>query len=641
MQFRILGPVELWRDGQPVALAPKQQVVLAALLLHANQVVPAGWLVEQLWGTQPPATARKTLQSLVLRLRRALPPGTLLTREPGYLLRVEADQLDLSCFQQLVGEAATAAAEGDSGRAAQRLREALALWRGPALAGVDSDALQQTEVPRLEELRLGALEARVDAELRLGRHAELVGELRALVAEHPLRERFWEQLMLALYRAGRQAEALDAYRQLRRRLVEELGIEPSPPVQRLQREILNAAPGLALADTTASPAEGARARPGQGMAAVVPRQLPPDAASFTGRERELERLCELLSGGGQRGAVPIVALDGAAGVGKSAVAARAAHQLAGQFPDGQLYADLQGATPGLAPLPPLEVLSRFLRAFGVDGQRLPVNVEEAAALFRSLAAGRRLLLVLDNAATAEQVRPLLPASPSCAVLVTSRQLLSGIHGAEHLHLDVLPADEAVRLLGHLAGPERIAAEPEAAVALAQLCGYLPLALRIAGARLAARPAWPVRALVERLADERRRLDELSLGDLAVRTSLQVSYHALDPQVARLFRLLGLLDGPDVGVPVVAALLDQPVEATEAALERLVDARLLESLAPGRYRFHDLLRLFARERAAAEEPPPARAAALTRAFRTCREISDPYGEGITLKRLGGVSCRQRR
>ena len=374
-------------------------------------------------------------------------------------------------------------------------------------------------------------------------------------------------------------------------------------------------PGRHNAVTTGRQAPGLAAPPPSPPA--IPHELPADIADFTGHEAKLERLLAALARAGT-GSPTVVAVHGVGGVGKSALAIHAAHQLAGRFPDGQLYLNLQGATTGLRPLDPVDALARLLRALGFEGRDIPVEVEEAAARFRSRVAGRRILLVLDNAVSAGQVRPLLPAGPTCAALITSRQVLATVDGARHLHLDVLSAGQAIRLLGRLAGVERLAAEPQAAADLARQCDYLPLALRIAGARLAARPAWPVRALADRLGDERTRLDELESADLAVRSCFQVSYRALragedhrDRTAARLFRLLGLHRGPEVSTWTAAALMDTPPEAAETALERLVDAQLLMAAGSSRYAMHDLLLLFAREQAGHDEPEAQRQAALQR------------------------------
>ena len=630
MEFLILGPLEVRSDdGQPVRVrASKQRMLLAMLLVHANATVTDQALVDALWETEPPPSAIANLRTYASAVRRLLSAGSagdapgarLLTQAGGYRLEVDPERLDLLRWRRLVDRGTAAYRRGDLAGAAEELAEASALWRGRPLGDLELHGAVHAQVAALNEQCLEALEALVGARLGLGEHAELAVELRRLVEEHPFHERFWELLMLALYRSGRQAEALAAYQEARQLLIGELGVEPGPALQRLERAILSADPAL-----RPSPGEAA------GATARAPGQLPPDVAGFTGREDLLAVLGRHLvpaggAGGGAgdgagRGTGTVVAaIAGTAGVGKTALAVHAAHLAAGHFPDGQLYANLHGASAGLQPLQPLDVLGRFLRALGIDPSAVPAELEEASAMFRSQVTDRRLLVVLDNAADAAQVAPLLPASSGCGALVTSRQLLTGLDGAKHLHLDVLPASDAIELLGRLVGEERVTAEPEAAAEVARCCGWLPLALRIAGARLAARPSWPVRALAERLGDTQRRLDELELAEAGVRTSFAVSCEQLaasaetvDHAAAGLFDTLGLLDGPEVGVPVVARLLDQPEEAAERALERLVDAQLLETPAPGRYRFHDLLRLYARELAQERHAAPERAAALGRAF----------------------------
>ena len=485
----MLGPLEV-RVGERLVSVPgaKQRTLLAGLLLHANQVVSVDRLIELLWGEHPPASARVTLQSYVLRLRRVLHPpaigdagsGVLATRPPGYLLHLEPGSLDLHRFQGLVEAAQQALSSGEPAQAATLLREALGLWRGSALCDVDSDALRWVEAPRLEELRLAALEARVDAELQLGLHAQLVGEVQALVAAHPLRERFAGQLMLALYRSGRQAEALEVFGATRRRLVEDLGVEPEKALQQLHRAILMGDPALHHLAANAGPPG-----PTPGPTQLVPRELPSSIAEFTGRTPELELLAQLLDATDTAAGRPVVisAIDGMGGIGKSALAIQAANQLAGRFPDGQLYIDLHGATPGQVPRSPLDALGQLLRSMGLDPAAIPAKVEEAAVRWRSLAAGRRLLLLLDNAHNAAQVRPLLPGSPTCAVVVTSRQVLGSLD-ARSLRLDLLAHEHALELLGRIAGRQRVAAEPAAAAGVVGWCGRLPLAIRIAV------PAWP-------------------------------------------------------------------------------------------------------------------------------------------------------
>jgi DNA-binding SARP family transcriptional activator/predicted negative regulator of RcsB-dependent stress response len=625
MEFRILGPVEVWDGAQRLALGgSKPRALLAVLLLDANHIVSTDRLVEELWGEAPPPTARNLIQVYVARLRHALhrsgdgsePERVLVTRPPGYLLRVEAGQLDVDRFEELTALARQATANGDLEGAAERWRAALALWRGPALDGVASEALRRTAVPRLEEARLVALEERLEVDLRLGRHAELVGELRALVGAHQDRERLCRQLMLALYRSDRQADALAVYRSTRLALVEELGLDPSPALQELEQAILLADPALKPVVPSAG---GARdpASPGG------PCQLPPDIDDFTGRQDAVAQLQRLLEGE-QATAIVISAIAGKAGVGKTALAIRVAYRLRPRFPDGQLYVNLRGAQAEA--LGPAEVLAGFLRALGIDGARIPEGLEERSRLYRARLADQRVLVVLDNAASEAQVRPLLPGSQSCAALITSRGRLAGLEAAHPLTLDVLDSDQAVELLARLAGPDRVAAEPQAAQQLVRLCGLLPLAVRIAGARLAARPQWRLALLAGRLADEHRRLDELKTGDLEVRASVALSYRGRSEAERRLFRLLGLLAAPSFAAWMAAALLEvEPAEAEEL-LERLVDAQLVEAAGEDqagqlRYRLHDLLRVFARERLEAEEPALVRRGSLERLLDACLVLAE--------------------
>jgi DNA-binding SARP family transcriptional activator/predicted negative regulator of RcsB-dependent stress response len=627
MEFRILGPVEVVNGGQgQLDLGgSKPRALLSVLLVHANQVVSTDRLIEELWGEEIPSTARNVLQCHVSRLRRALhasrdgagPDAVLVTRQPGYLLRVEPGQLDLHRFEELLGQARRASAAGDRPQVAERLRAALALWRGPALADA-SETLRRTAGARMDEARLVALEERLDAELGLGRHADLVGELEALVAAHPDRERLCRQLMLALYRSGRPAEALEVYRTARTRLVEEFGLEPSPTLQRLERDILLADPALDLASPITP---GTRDRPP--APSPGPCQLPPDIDDFTGREAAVAELEALLEGD-QATAVVISAVAGKAGVGKTALAVRVAHRLRPRFSGGQLYVNLRGAEP--EPLDPADVLAGFLRALGVESAAIADGLDERSRQYRARLADDRVLVVLDNAAGEAQVRPLLPGGRDCAALVTSRVSLRGLEAAHPLVLDVLDPDQAVALLAKLAGPARVAAEPDAARAIARLCGFLPLAVRIAGARLQSRPLWRLALLADRLADEHRRLDELRTGDLEVRASVALSYQGRGEQERRLFRLLGLLEAPSFPAWVAASLLDAEPPEAEELLERLVDAQLVEAAGEDhagqqRYRLHDLLRVFAWERLDAEEPVPGRSASLERVLRASMLLAE--------------------
>jgi DNA-binding SARP family transcriptional activator/tetratricopeptide (TPR) repeat protein len=621
IEFRLLGPVEAWADGRQLPVrGPLQRRLLAALLLHANRVVATERLIELLWGAQPPKTARADLQGRISTLRRTLAAADdrLRFRPPGYALSVAPDELDLHEFTRLADEGRHRLAGGDVVAASRALAAALALWRGPPLDGVEG---LPGEAARLEERRLAALEDRIEADLRLGRHGTLVAELTALVAEQPIRERLRGHLMLALYRSGRQAEALAAFRELRGRLVEELGVEPSPPLQRLHQRIL--ATGPELDPPVVSPS--GVAPPLTTATAPVPSQLPPAVWELTGREEEIASLRQPLLGAGAADGPVVCAVSGKAGSGKTALAVRVGHEVAPAFPDGQLYVNLRGMDAGSA-LTAATALAGFLRALGVDDARLPDAVVERSALYRSLLAGRQVLVILDDAASEQQVRPLLPSHQGCAAIVTSRATLSGLETATHLRLDVLQEDDAVRLLARVAGRDRVAAEPAAAHEIVSLCGGLPLGVLIAGARLAARHGWPLQVLAARLGDERRRLDELTSGDLEVRASIELSYRGLNDRDRRGFRLLGLLSLPDFAPWLLAPPLDASVAEAERMVERLADAQLLDfagvdATGQVRYRFHDLVRLFACERAEAEDSATERTEAVRRVLRQLLALVD--------------------
>jgi DNA-binding SARP family transcriptional activator/tetratricopeptide (TPR) repeat protein len=645
VEYRVLGPVQVHVEGKPAAVGgPKPRALLALLLLNPDRVVPTSQIIEALWGGHPPASGATRVHGVVSELRAAFAragvvPAPIGTHPHGYLFTVTDGQLDLHAFERRLAEARTAAGRGEPAAAAAAYRAALGLWRGPALTGVTAP-FADAETTRLEERRLVAVEELMEAELALGRHAGLVGELTALVARHPLRERLRQRLMLALYRAGRQAEALEVYQQGRQLLVEQLGLEPGPELERLQRAILAADPELLQAGTGADPGrrevEGAR----------PPAQLPPDVADFTGRHEQAAWLRAALKPGPQPAATAVAVVSGKPGVGKTALALHVAHGLRPEFPDGQLYVDLRGAER--RPLAPHDVLERFLRGLGVGGGAVPAVLEERRDLYRSRLADRRVLVVLDNAADEAQVRPLLPGGPGCAVLVTGRARLAALAGARRLDLDVLDPGQATELLGRVAGPERITAEPDAAQAIAELCGHLPLAVRVAGARLAVRRHWRLADLAGLLADERRRLDELAIADIEVRASLALSYEGLDPEGRRLFRRLGLLAAPTVTAWVAAAALDGPLAEAERLLDGLADAHLAGALGTDangqvRYRFHDLIRLYARERADQEEPAAERDAALARclgAWLALAETADPAMAGGGARGIHGGARRWR-
>jgi DNA-binding SARP family transcriptional activator len=600
MEYRVLGPVEVLADGRPVAIGgPKPRSLLVLLLLNAGRVVPTSQVIEALWGGRPPMSGATRVQGVVSQLRASfaragVTSSPIATRRPGYLLTVGDGELDLEVFERRCGDGRAQAASGDLEAAAAVYRAGLELWRGPALTGVDA-AFAEAEAARLEERRLAAVEELTEVELALGRHAGLVGELTALVARYPLRERLRERLMLALYRSGRQAEALAVYREGHRLLVEELGLEPGPDLQRLQQAILTGDPGLLDAPTAR--VDGAPAQPSP---AVTPSQLPADVAGFVGRAGDLRQLDALLPERGARAetALGVAVVAGMAGVGKTALAVHWAHQVADQFPDGQLYLDLRGyaTTPQLRPI---EGLRQLLHGLGVD--EVPADLEEAAGLYRSVTAGRRLLLLLDNAASADQVRSLLPGSPDCLVAVTSRDRLAGLvatHGARRLVLGPLHPKEAEALLGEVVGATRIEAEPEAAAELAMACAHLPLALRIAAANLADDPEQPISGQVAtlRVGDRLAALEIEGDPDAAVRAAFGASYQRLAAPERQLFRLLGLVPGPHFTASAAAALVGPNAGDMGQSLDRLAAAHLVDRYVPGRYRLHDLLRLYAAERA---------------------------------------------
>ncbi|MET8567851.1 BTAD domain-containing putative transcriptional regulator [Streptomyces sp. NPDC004783] len=604
LRFGVLGPVRAWRGDASLATgSPQQRALLAALLLREGRTATAGELIDALWGEDPPSQALAAVRTYASRLRKVLDPGVLVSESGGYAVRgLGEGALDLGVAQDLAAEAEKARGAGDLCRARDALRRALALWDGEALAGVPGP-YAETQRVRLEEWRLQLLETRLDMDLEQGCHAEAVSELTALTAAHPLRERLRELLMLALYRSGRQAEALAVYADTRRLLADELGVDPRPGLRELQQRILQADP--ALAEPSAPAAESA-------AAPVRPAQLPATVPDFTGRASFVRELSEVLgSASGAEGRVMAVsALAGIGGVGKTTLAVHVAHQARAAFPDGQLYVDLQGA--GARAAEPETVLGSFLRALGTADSAIPDSLEERAALYRSVLDGRRVLVLLDNARDAAQVRPLLPGTDGCAALVTSRVRMVDLAGAHLVDLDVMSPEEALSLFTRIVGEERVASEREAALDVVGACGFLPLAIRIAASRLAARRTWTVSVLAAKLADERRRLDELQAGDLAVKATFELGYGQLEPAQARAFRLLGLADGPDISLAAAAAVLDLPPEDTEDLLESLVDTSLLESAAPGRYRFHDLVRLYARACAERDEHPPSeRGAALSR------------------------------
>ncbi|MFI1887728.1 AfsR/SARP family transcriptional regulator [Streptomyces jumonjinensis] len=614
MRFRVLGPVSL---SPRTPSAAKPRALLATLLVRAGEVVSAHSLIDELWGTEPPRTATTTLQVYVSQLRKVLAEGgpedstqgVLLTRAPGYVLQVPGKEreFDLPCFERLRAEGRAACQERDFARASRLLHDALALWTGPALSGIPHGVRLESAAIRLDELRMEVLEQRIVADLRLGRHQELAGELLALANEHPLRESLHGHLMVALYRTGRGSDSLRVYGRLRHLLVEELGVEPGPALARLHERVLRRDPSL---DWRAGRAGPAPDRPAPGADPAVrptgaPPAPPPAPFGFVGRHAELSYGEKVLCGGGAGAPVPVLAVSGRAGVGKTALALQLAHRMAARFPDGRLMIGLRG--PQGRPLSWAQAGAALLR--GLAGEppggpgALPADPRDLAELLGRTLRGRRLLLVLDDAASAEQIRPLLPPGEGSAVIVTCRRTLAALAGADHLVLEAVRADEAVELL-LTAGGERMAEDPAATAEIAGLCGGLPLALRVAAAALTARPHTTAAALAERLRDERTRLAVLREGDLDLRATLLTGYQEAGPAQQRAFRLLTLAPAADFAGWTAAALLDLEPGAAGEVTEELVAARFLEARPggrPPRYGFHSLLRVLAVElREAAED-----------------------------------------
>ncbi|MFJ3794575.1 BTAD domain-containing putative transcriptional regulator [Kitasatospora sp. NPDC090091] len=596
LRISVLGPVRVRYGGREVAAGSAQrQAVLAALALRAGHVVTADALAGLVWGESAPASVGAVVRNHISKLRAAVgaaggdAAAVLVSRGGGYALDLAGAGLDTAEFDRLADAARRHRECGEPTEAARRYREALALWTGTALSGVPGpDAEQQRE--RLAERRLTVLEDCLELELGLGEHARLVEELTALAAEHPLREGVRALLMTALYRAGRQAEALEVFADARRVLTEEIGVEPGPELRGLQRRILRADPGLAPPVPAAPPASASAAPsvPVPAAAPAVPAQLPPDVGDFTGRTAEVELIADALTGDAGRSRTTVVTVSGAVGVGKTTLAVRVARTVRGAFADGQLYADLNGTRE--EPADPGAVLAGFLRALGEPAEGMPEGTTERAARYRALLAGRRILVVLDGARDEEQLRHLLPGGPATAVLVTARPALTGLAPSLAVRLGRLTPGESVEFLSAVAGPSRIAAEPAAADAIAAACGQLPLALRVAATKLAARPAWSVAALADRLRDDHRRLGELRVGGLAVETELRRSHRLLPADLAA--ALPRLAARPACSAPEAAAALGVPESAAGVVLERLAAAGMLDAPVRGRYAFHDLVRLFA-------------------------------------------------
>jgi DNA-binding SARP family transcriptional activator len=615
LRVRLLGSVCAHSDGGVVEISGrKPRSLLAVLAVNAGRVVATETLVDVLWGDNPPDSARASVHSYVSTLRKVLGDGVILRRPSGYELALPPEEVDLNEFVAAVAAARDAAAAERHAEASTLLGAALGLWRGTALGGVDG-AWAERERDRMEQLRLSATENRVESELKLGHGPQLIAELAAAVDAHPLRERSRWQLMLALYQAGRQAEALDSYETARRLLIDELGVEPSPEFRAVHTQILR---GEVQRPTVEEP----QPEPPAVEPKAAPQQLPPDVADFTGREAEFALLRARLTAPASVTTVCVIAAT--PGAGKSALAVHVAHEVRDSFPDGQLYVNLRGVHA--TSVEPAEVLARFLRALGVPVSAIPDSLEERANQFRTILADRRVLIVLDDAADERHVRDLLPGGAGCAVVVTSRRRLPALAGATHVDLAVFAEDEATALLETLVGTDRVAREPDAAADIVRLCGHLPLAVRISGARLAARSQWPLRLMATRLRERHQLLDELSVGDMEVRGSLLLSYEGLTDADRHALRMLGWLGTMEFASWFVGPLLDVDVPAADRILERLADSYLLDTAlvdATGspRYQLHDLTRAFAVERAEAEESAADSRASLERVVQCAVAMID--------------------
>ena len=593
MRFGILGPLRVG-GGESTVTAGRDRIVLAMLLLRAGRVVPIEELVDAVWEERPPATARAQLQICVSRLRQrlarlGLPPEIIVTDPVGYGIRVEPADLDAEVFARGVEAARAAVAAGQPTDARGYYRAALALWRGPALSGIASRSVRRRG-QALDEQRLAALEECVDVELRLRLAADLIDELTESVDRHPLRERLRGQLMLALSAVGRQADALAVYREGRRIYAEELGIEPGAALQELHQRVL--AGDLAMS----GPAE---------QRSPV-RALPRAISDFTGHQQTVARLVKEI----EEDAARIHLIDGMAGSGKTTLAVHLATALGDRYPDAHLFIDLHGHSDR-EPVQPAAALAGLLRQLGVPGERIPSDTDERAALWRSELSGRRAIVVLDNAASAAQVAPLLPNGRDCLTLITSRRRLTGLDGGKPSSLTVLDSEEAVELLARVVGADRVAAEPDAAAEVVHRCGHLPLAIRLAGARLAHRPRWRIADLAERLVPGGAPLAEFAVGERSVAQAFALSYAQVSSLAQRVFRLLGLHPGESFDNMMAAALADVPLPDAQDVLDELVDAHLVDEPEPGRFRFHDLMREYARQLLAATESESDRFAAAER------------------------------
>ncbi|WP_413102905.1 AfsR/SARP family transcriptional regulator [Streptomyces sp. Inha503] len=644
LRFAVLGRVRAWRGAVELELgSPQQRVVLAALLLRRGRPVTVAELVDAVWGEEPPNAAVSVLRTYVSRLRKVLQPGPRGADAPqivtsitdGYLIHIPEGGLDLDVFERRVAKAQKLRAEGALPAAGELLHSALEAWEGTPLAGLPGP-LAEVERSRLAEERLLALETRLEIDVEVGCLSEAIPALVALSGEHPLRERLSRLLMLALYRSGRQAEALAVYRRTRGTLVSELGVEPSASLRELHERILAADPSLISPASAPVPDSAAPPRPASdraqatGQATVLepypqqdseaaaltarPAQLPADLPNFSGRQGELGQVLDLAEGFPSDARTTVIC--GMAGIGKTTLAVHWAHRIAHQYPDGQLYINLRGFDPTGSVVAPAEAVRIFLNALGVPPRSVPDSLDAQAALYRSLLAGRRMLIVLDNARDSAQVRPLLPGSPGCLAIVTSRSQLAGLianEGAQPLALGPLTSAEAHDLLARRIGAARLAAEPGAVDEIIECCGRLPLALAVVAARAATNPAFALETVARELRESRGGLDVLTGGDATsdVRSVFSWSYESLSAPAARLFRLLGLHCGPHISAQAAAVLAGLPLREGRVLLAEITRGNLLDECAPGRYVLHDLLRVYGAERVATEESAAERAAAIER------------------------------
>lgn len=597
ISFNVLGPLEARVDDQPLDLGPhKQRVLLAMLLCHANRAVSTRELLDALWHTDPPRTALKNLQVYISQLRKILsaaPQGPLIAlRAPGYRIALEPSQLDALTFEDLTREGRLSLRSGNAARASALLRKALDLWRGPALSDLFAGPRLQAELTRLEGRRLVAYEDWFDAEFALGHEPDVLDELDELGRAHPMRERLRSQQMIALYRCGRQGEALAVFDEIRQALARELGLAPSPALRRLYQAILSGAPSVGMGQAPDATADATRIA-GPGPVTAHGSLLPRDTPDFVGRERLLAELTAALTGDGRSG---LVVLHGLPGVGKTTLAVRAGHRLRNAFPDGQILVHMRG--PGGRPRAAGDVLGELLRAFGLAAGASVRRSLDRERLLRAWLSNRRVLLVLDDAADEKQVRPLLPGAGGSAVIVTGRRLLC-LESACHLALAPFTVAEGLELLDRTAGPGRRQAEPDSAERIVRACDALPLAVRIAGLRLVARRHMPLRRYADRLDDPRHRLDELSVRDLEMRSSLDALYRDLTPAERALFRRIGALPEPRFDLTALAGPAAGSPDDVEDVLDGLIQAHVVtESPAAGSvtYRMPLLVWTYARERA---------------------------------------------